>query len=241
MVKSNSSLRAKVKVVRGGQVGHVGLWTLGRFADRMRIGDVLSDAFGPSGVVHDRGRLLVHLMLVLAGGGEACTDIEWLRAQRRLFGDVASAPTLYRTLTEADEGLLEKLSDAMAKVRERVWADFPKGETVILDIDSSVHTVHSDNKEKAAGTYNGQYGFHPMYCFADWTGEPLAAQLRRGNAAANQVSDMAKVLDAAIAALPERMRVGHSPGDDDALVTYPIRVRADCAGGSGFRGRMPQT
>ena len=80
----------------GSQVGHVGLWLLGRFADRLRVGEVLSEAFGASGVVHDRGRVLVHLMLVLAGGGEACTDIETLRSQRRLFGEVASDSTLYR-------------------------------------------------------------------------------------------------------------------------------------------------
>ena len=38
----------------------------------------------------------------------------------------------------------------MARVRERVWADYPADETVILDIDSSVHEVHSENKESAA-------------------------------------------------------------------------------------------
>ena len=91
----------------GSQVGQVGLWLLGRFADRLGVGEALSEAYGSSGVVHDRGRLLVHLMLVLAGGGEACTDIETLRAQRGLFGDVASDSTLYRTLTQADEGLSE--------------------------------------------------------------------------------------------------------------------------------------
>ena len=234
MVKANSSLALRVKVGGGSQVGHVGLWLLGRFADRMRVGEVLSEAFGASGVVHDRGRLLVHLMLVLAGGGEACTDIETLRSQRRLFGDVASDSTLYRTLTGADEGTLERLAGAMATVRERVWADYPEGETVILDIDSSVHEVHSENKQHAAPTYNHKYGFHPMYCFADWTGEPLAARLRRGGAAPNQVSDLVEVLDAAIRALPARMRVGHSPGDDPELVVYRIRVRADSAAGPAF-------
>ena len=116
----------------GSQVGHVGLWLLGRFADRMRVGEVLSEAFGASGVVHDRGRLLVHLMLVLAGGGEACTDIETLRSQRRLFGEVASDSTLYRTLTGADEGTLERLAGVMATVRERVWADYPGRRNVDL-------------------------------------------------------------------------------------------------------------
>ena len=234
MVKANSSLGLRVEVGGGAQVGHVGLWLLGRFADRLRVGEVLSEAFGSSGVVHDRGRLLVHLMLVLAGGGEACTDIETLRAQRGLFGDVASDSTLYRTLVGADEGTLERLAGAIATVRERVWADYPEGETVILDIDSSVHELHSENKAGAAPTYNRKYGFHPMYCFADWTGEPLSALLRRGNAAPNKVADLTEVLDAAIRALPERMRVGHSPGDDPATVAYPIRVRADSAAGPKF-------
>ena len=58
MVKANSSLGLRVEVGGGSQVGHVGLWLLGRFADRLRVGEVLSEAFGSSGVVHDRGRLL---------------------------------------------------------------------------------------------------------------------------------------------------------------------------------------
>ena len=234
MVKANSSLALRVEVGGGAQVGHVGLWLLGRFADRLGVGEVLSEAFGSSGVVHCRGRLLVHLMLVLAGGGEACTDIETLRSQRGLFGEVASDSTLYRTLTQADEGTLEALAGAMATVRERVWADYPEGETVVLDIDSSVHELHSENKAGAAPTYNRKYGFHPMYCFADWTGEPLAALLRRGNASPNKVADLTEVLDAAIRVLPARMRVGHSPGDDPATVAYPIRVRADSAAGPKF-------
>ena len=138
MVKANSSSALKLEVGGGARVGHVGLWLLGRFADRLRVGEVLSEAFGVSGVKHDRGRVLVHLMLVLAGGGEAVTDIEVLGSEPGLFGDVASDSTLYRTLTQADESLLESLAGAMTTIRERVWADFPEGETVVLDIDSSL-------------------------------------------------------------------------------------------------------
>lgn len=123
------------------------MWLLGRFADCMRVAEGLSEAFGVWGVVHDRGRLLVHLMLVLAGGGEASTDLKTLRSQRRLFGNVASATTVYRTLTGADEGLSERPTAAMARILERVWAGFPSGGTVILEIDSSVHESRSENKE----------------------------------------------------------------------------------------------
>ena len=36
--------------------------------------------------VHDRGKALTQAMLMLAGGGESCADIEHLRAQRVPFG-----------------------------------------------------------------------------------------------------------------------------------------------------------
>ena len=150
MVKANSSLALRVEVGGGSQVGHVGLWLLGRFADRMRVGEVLGEAFGSSGVVHDRGRLLGSFDAgVGRGWGGLPLTSRRCVSQRGLFGRVASDSTLYRTLTQADEGTLERLAGAMARVRERVWADYPADETVILDIDSSVHEVHSENKESA--------------------------------------------------------------------------------------------
>ena len=41
-----------------------------------------------------------------------------------------------------------------------------------------------------------------MFCFADATGEALAARLRPGNAAANDAADNLEVLDDAITQLP---------------------------------------
>ena len=209
MVKGNSTTLVGVEVADGGVVGHVGLHLLGWFADRLGVGSRLSEGFGTvgAGLVHDRGRVLVHAMLMLAGGGEACTDVEHLRAEPELFGTVASDSTLYRTMRGIDEGVAE----AMGTVREQVWDDF--GEAgVVLDIDSSLHEVHSENKEGTGPTYKGGFGFGPMYCFSDWTGECLSVKLRPGNAAANKISDHAEVLDAAIEVLPQRMRVGHRRG-----------------------------
>lgn len=39
-------------------------------------------------------KVLVQAMLMLTGGGEACSDIEALRAQPALFGPVTSDSTL---------------------------------------------------------------------------------------------------------------------------------------------------
>jgi hypothetical protein len=176
-------------------------------------------------------------MLMLAGGGEACTDIERLRSQPALFGSVPSDSTLYRTFRDIDSVTLDGLWDAMAEVRSKVWARSSATtgkDTVVVDIDASLHQVHSENKAETAPTYKGGFGFHPIYCFADATGEALGALLRPGNAGANTIADHVTVLDQAIGQLPEQIAVGHRAGDDPTLVARPIQVRTDSAGCTGF-------
>ena len=232
MVKVNSAVSVGVEVGESGVVSHVGLWVLGGFADRLGLGGVLSEVFGTPGLVHDRGGVLVHAMLMLAGGGEACTDIEHLRAEPGLFGAVASDSTLYRTMRSIDPDALARLGGAVAGVRNQVWNRLVNTDgAVVLDIDSSLHDVHSENKEGTAPTYKRGFGFHPMYCTLDVTGETLSVLLRPGNAAANNVADHTRVLDAAVDALPARVGLGHRRGDDPGAVVQQLRVRTDSAGG----------
>jgi hypothetical protein len=102
-------------VVEGGGeqvVAHVGLHALGAFADRLGLGDSLSARIPITGEripLHDRGKVLTQAMLILAGGGEACADIEHLRSQPDLFGSVPSDSTLYRTFRSIDASVLEGL------------------------------------------------------------------------------------------------------------------------------------
>jgi len=82
----NANSTRTVIVESGGTqvVGHVGLHALGMFGDRLGVGKTLSQAVGWSGPgipVHDRGKVLTQAMLMLAGGGESCTDIEMLGSQ----------------------------------------------------------------------------------------------------------------------------------------------------------------
>jgi hypothetical protein len=100
----------------------------------------------------------------------------------------------------------------------------------MLDVDSTLIEVHSENKEGAASHYKGGYGFHPMLCFADHTGEALAGMFRPGNAAANSGADQMATVDAAIASLPPERQAGHRPGGDPAEAIFPMVVRADTAG-----------
>ena len=232
MVKVNSSRSVGLEVGESGVVSHVGLWVLGGFADRLGLGGVLSEVFGIRRLGHDRGSVLVHAMLMLSGGGEACTDLEHLRGEAGLFGEVASDSTLYRTMRSIDPDTLGRLGGAVARVRNQVWNRLVNTDgAVVLDIDSSLHEVHSENKEGTAPNYKRGFGFHPMYCTLDLTGETLAVLLRPGNGAANNVADHTKVLDAAIDALPARVALGHRRGDDPGAAVQPLRVRTDSAGG----------
>ena len=83
---------------------------LGRFADRVGFGTALSAAVpwtGERAPLHDRGTALTHAMLMLAAGGEACSDIEFLVAHPRLFGLVTSDSTLYRTIQAITPAVLD--------------------------------------------------------------------------------------------------------------------------------------
>jgi Transposase DDE domain group 1 len=247
VVNANSTVTAVVEGSGEGVVAHVGLHALGGFADRLGLGDSLSAHIPVTGErlpLHDRGKVLTQAMLMLAGGGEACADIEHLRSQPDLFGSVPSDSTLYRTFRyEIDPATLEGLWEAMGEVRAVVWrrsAATTGTATVVLDIDASLHEIHSENKQDTAATYKGGFGFHPIYCFADATGETLAVRLRPGNAGANDIADHVAVLDAAVAGLPEEVAVGHRPGDDPGVVRRAVQVRTDSAGCSGFVWRCRQ-
>ena len=244
----NANSTVAVVVEGGGEqvVAHVGLHALGSLADRLALGASLSARVPqPRFRFHDRGKVLVQAMLMLAGGGEACSDIERLRSQPSLFGAVASDSTLYRTLRSIDASALEGVWEAMAETRAQVWqrsSAVTGAAPVILDLDASLVDIHSENKEGTAANYKHGFGFSPMFCFADATGEALAGLLRPGNATANSIGDQLAVLDAAIAQLPARVAAGHHRGDDPRRVRRAVEVRADSAGGSArlaaeFRAR----
>ena len=235
----NATSTVPVRVEGGGEqvVAHVGLHALGCFADRLGLGEELSAAVTAGGdqrlLGHDRGKVLTQVMLMLAGGGECCADIEHLRAQPGLFGSVPSDSTVHRSFAAIDEATLGYLRQSMAVVRAQIWHR-PSATTgtapVILDIDASLVEIHSEHKEGTAATYKGGFGFHPMFCFADATGEALAGMLRPGNAGASSIEDHLSVLDAAIAQLPAEIAAGHCVGDDPAVAARTVRVRTDSAG-----------
>ena len=226
-----------VSVESGGHgvAAHVGLHALGALADQLGLSASLSSRIAPRGErapLHDRGKVLVQMALVLAGGGESCADIEHLRAQQEMFGSVPSDSTVYRTLHEFDAQQRSELLSALAEVRATVWKklDTRRRDPVILDFDASLVDVHSELKEQAAPNYKGGFGFHPLFVFADQTGETLGAKLRAGNATANHAGDHVELLDAALDQLPSRITRGHHVGEHPTTTTRKVIARADSAG-----------
>jgi Transposase DDE domain group 1 len=188
-----------------GLVSHAGAFLLVELADRLGLTAALSEAMAPTRErrsAHDPGVVLRDLAVAIADGGDHVTDLGVLRGQEALFGVVASETTAHRVLKSIDAGLLEALRAARAKALAKGWDAGARPEELILDIDASLLSAHSE-KEGAAGNYKGGFGFHPLLCYLAETGEPLAAILRPGNAAAHTAADHFEVLQLALEQLPE--------------------------------------
>jgi hypothetical protein len=231
----------RVEATGSGVVSQAGAVALARTAQATGLITALSAALAPwckPLATHDPGKVITDLAISLAIGGECLADVAVLRGQPQVFGAVASDPTVSRLITvlAADAtAALTAIATARAVARSAAWTaagdqapdhHADPGHPLIIDMDASLVTAHSD-KESAAPTYKRGYGFHPLCAFADHgpagTGEPLAILLRPGNAGANTAADHKKVLAEALAQLPS------GPG---YRVGRKVLIRADAAGGT---------
>ena len=130
---------------------------------------------------------------MLIAGGEAIADIDTLRHPSGLLGPVASPPTVWRTLDEASPAMLIRVEKARARIRRHVWGLLPAlplskvagadlGDAVVLDVDATLVTAHSE-KEQARATFKGGFGFHPIGVWCDNTTELMAISCGRGTRA----------------------------------------------------------
>jgi Transposase DDE domain group 1 len=224
-----------------GVVSQAGAVGLARTAQASGLMIALSAALAPWRkplATHDPGKIVCDLAISLAVGGDCLADVAVLREHRQAFGVVASDPTVSRliaTLAADAPAALAAINTARARARSAAWAaagdrapdhGVNGRHPVIIDIDASLVTAHSD-KESAAPTYKRGYGFHPLCAFVDHgtegTGEPVAVLLRPGNAGANTAADHKKVLAQALAQLPI---------DSGYRVGKRVLIRTDAAGGT---------
>jgi hypothetical protein len=206
-----------------GIVSHAGVALSRALSDNIGLTAGLSKALASDRLlVHDRGRVLADVACAIADGAEVVSDFRVMAGQRELFGLVASVPTAWRTLAEIAAGggrAQARVTAAVNAARRRAWAGIEARHGAIpgvrvadkvlegvtcIRLDASVVTCHSD-KEGAEPNFKG-FGLHPVGCWCDNTGEPLAAMLRPGSAGSNTAADHIAVLKAAIAALPPAHR-----------------------------------
>jgi len=175
----------------------------------------------PARAVHDPGKVLLDVASAVALGGDCLADVAAVRAQAEVFGLVASDPTISRlvaTLAADVDEAVAAIRAAHAQAREQVWATrrplagtpgSRDGGQVIVDIDATLVTAHSD-KERAEPTFKKGFGFHPLCAFLDHgqhgTGEALVVDLRPGSSSAWSSADHLAILDAALVQLPEAER-----------------------------------
>lgn len=189
-----------------GLVSHAGAFLLVELADRLGLTAALAEAMAPTRErrsAHDPGVVIRDLAVAIADGGDHVSDLGVLRGQEALFGPVASETTAHRVIKAIDAEALEALRAARAVALAKAWDAGARPKELILDIDASLLTAHSE-KQSAAGTYKGGFGFFPLLCYLAETGEPLAGILRPGNAGANTASDHFEVLQLALEQLPAR-------------------------------------
>src|SRR3954454_4142928 len=206
-----------------GLVSHAGSALLAQVADKLGLTKALSLRLGAIKQRrrgHGAGRVIRDLAVMLADGGECVSDLGAVRDQQALFGPVASDSMAFRVIDRvaADPALLDALRTAHARARERVWELHGPPERLTIDVDATLITAHSE-KERAARTYKGGYGFHPLQAYADETREALGGPLRPRNAGAKTAADHVTVLQRALEQIP--------PGHVEHL---EILLRADSAG-----------
>lgn len=193
----------------------------------------------PDTAIHRGSKIFTDLAAVIALGGDCPQDIDQLRTrtgQHPLFGAVASAPTEARFIDQltslAPAAAVTDFNTAVKTARARAWVlagerspmhKVSERNPLTIDLDATIITSHSEDKDGATGTWKGTYGHHPLFAFLDYgakaTREPLAFLQRTGSAGSNTASDHIKLTWMAVSALP----ADHPRGKK-------ILVRADTAG-----------
>ncbi|BBZ09587.1 hypothetical protein MDOR_37560 [Mycolicibacterium doricum] len=111
------SKTVRVEVRGDDVVGHAGNVIPRMLADNLGLTSGLSAALSRPEVTHDRGAVLRDVAVSIAGGAQNLAGTAVLRNQQRLFGAVASVPTMWRSLNEIDR-------QGMAGLR---WCATPSG------------------------------------------------------------------------------------------------------------------
>jgi hypothetical protein len=137
-----------------GVVSHVGSMLVAELADRlgftMAASEVMAEGSKRSRR-HDPGVVLTQMAVMLVDGGDCLSDLQSLRNQPELFGEVASHPTAWRAVSSG--WAAEAVEAARREARRVAWSSGVAPESLTLDFDATLVTAHSE-KQDAAATYS---------------------------------------------------------------------------------------
>jgi hypothetical protein len=132
------------------------------------------------------GRKVLTLVATILAGGSHIDHADVLRAgaTRAVLPFRVMAPSTLGTFLRAFTfGHVRQLDAVIAEALRRAWqlGAGPAGETVTIDVDSTICEVHGKQKQGAAYGYTRTLGYHPLLATVAETGEVLHARLRKGS------------------------------------------------------------
>jgi hypothetical protein len=167
------------------------------------------------------GRKVMSLVHGMLAGADSIDDMNVLRAGSTglILGHRVMAPSTLGTFLRAFTfGHVRQLDRVLDVALGRAWAAGagPGHGPLVIDIDSFIGEVHSDQKQGAGYGYTKKLGYHPIVAVRSDTGEVLHIRNRKGKA--NTQRGVARFVEELLARV---RRAGHRG---------PIIIRAD----SGF-------
>ena len=166
---------------------HAGVVLIKEMVDRLGIAELIDQEIEVKqrerGYSESESILALCWNLIL--GGEHLSDLDVLRGDpgtQQLLGleSVIAPTTAGEFLRKFSIGDIWDLLRLLRRTAERV-RPYQSSDTCTLDLDSSIYEQSSRSKEGSRRAYNGQIGYHPLFCFWAEEGELLATHFRSGN------------------------------------------------------------
>jgi hypothetical protein len=205
-------------------ISDAGLLLCATLAERLGIEELVNesvwlDPSSPGAALP--GRKVMSLVHGMLAGADSIDDMNVLRAGSTglILGHRVMAPSTLGTFLRAFTfGHVRQLDRVLDVALGRAWAAGagPGHGPLVIDIDSFIGEVHSDQKQGAGYGYTKKLGYHPIVAVRSDTGEVLHIRNRKGKA--NTQRGVARFVEELLARV---RRAGHRG---------PIIIRAD----SGF-------
>jgi hypothetical protein len=205
-------------------ISDAGLLVTATLAERLAIEELVNesvwlDSRAPGAALP--GRKVMSLVHGMLAGADSIDDMNVLRAGSTglILGHRVMAPSTLGTFLRAFTfGHVRQLDRVLDVALGRAWqaGAGPGDEPLVIDIDSFIGEVCSEQKQGAGYGYTKKLGYHPILAVRSDTGEVLHIRNRKGKA--NTQRGVARFVDELLARV---RRAGHSG---------PIIIRAD----SGF-------